>query len=135
LEFAIGRPPTGHALERMTPQHVRAFVIAMTAIMAVLVIALVCSSFFPSETSLAKVIPPKPQFPPSAVPARSLDSPEEAEDPHDPTSPVVQTAISCYAYNAKGQLALIRYADGSTYTYSYNQYGDKINETYHLKMR
>jgi YD repeat-containing protein len=35
---------------------------------------------------------------------------------------------SC-TYNSKGQLATIHYSDGSTYSYGYDQYGDKIQET------
>ena len=34
-----------------------------------------------------------------------------------------------YQYNARGQLQAIIYPDGSTYTYAYDAYGDKIRET------
>ena len=38
-------------------------------------------------------------------------------------------APPAYRYNAQGLLAAIIYPDGSTYTYGYDAYGDKIRET------
>ena len=45
------------------------------------------------------------------------------------TAPQANTAAPSYGYNAQGQIQLIRYPDGTVYTYQYNANGDKIRET------
>lgn len=61
---------------------------------------------------------PPPKAP--ALPTETVSSNENLAPPH---------GIPSYQYNAQGQVQLITYPDGSTYTYRYDASGNKISET------
>jgi YD repeat-containing protein len=78
-------------------------------------------NFFPDELNGSLVEGKTTGAGSFAKPSSTLPNPSPDTQASPATAPV-------YQYNSQGQIQMIIYPNGSTYTYSYNANGDKIRE-------